>query len=164
MNYDFWKKTMQVKPFKSVEEFERFTDDLVANKGSRGIVQSYGASRPTAKKGLAEGTKFDSFAEYCFYEYKTRIEGAYVERNLKSTFLLYTDTDGKQRKFYPDFTVNGKYAEVKGMFRQSDACKKDQHPEVEWYFSSDIKEMAKELDDKFPGWREKFVQTNVTKN
>lgn len=162
MTFDYWKKTGQMKPFMSVEEFDKFAEDIVTDL-VRPIRTNASKGRAIARKGFGEGAKYDSFAEYTFYMYMTKIEMATVERNEKREFLYYFDQQNKQRKYYPDFIVNGTFAEVKGILREKDQLKKQQHPEVKWYFSEDIKEMTKELDEKVPKWRDGFTQTNITK-
>ena len=159
MTVDFWKKTLQIKPFESVEEFERFEKDLVEDL-STPIRPNSPTNKAIAKKGFAYGVQYDSFAEYTFMKYKEKIEHSIVERNCKSKFLIYIDDQCKQRKWYPDFIVNGVFYEVKGIMRPKDYQKKAQHPEVEWVFSEDCKRMAKELDEKNAGWRNDFIQKN----
>lgn len=158
MTFDFWKKTRTIKPFSSVEEFEQFQSDLIKDC-SVPIRPNSPTHKATAKKGTALGVKYDSFAEYTFMKWSELIGHAVVERNQKSKFLTYIDDDCKQRKWYPDFIVNGVFYEVKGVMRPKDVCKKAQHPEVEWIFMEDTKKEAKELDEAFPNWRSDFVQT-----
>lgn len=165
MNFEYWKKTKEMKPFQSIEEFTQFEKDLIAGYGYSGIPKPAAMGRPIAKKGTASGTQYDSFAEFTFHTYMTKIEHASVERNYKEHFLYYYDEENKQRKYYPDFIVNGTYAEVKGRYSAKDARKKEQHPEVAWYFQEDIDKMAEILDEKLGRqWRNEFIQTNITKN
>lgn len=165
MNYEFWKKTKQMKPFESVEDFEQFEHDLVSEMGSSGIARMASMRRPAVKKGTALGVSYDSFAEFVFYTYMTRVNLASVERNYREHVLLYYDENNKQHKYYPDFVVDGELAEVKGRFGKKDMLKKEQHPEVKWYFQPDIDEMAAKLDQTFGrSWRDDFVQTNITQN
>ena len=159
MNYQFWKKTGCIKPFQSVEEFEKFQEDAMNDKWT-GVKPNSPFNKAIAKKGFAYGVSYDSFAEFTFMTYEEKICHASVERNMKLKFLNYIDENGKGRKWYPDFIVNGIFYEVKGVVRPKDQQKKNQHPEVEWVFSEDCKQMAKELDDKCPGWRDEFVPKN----
>ncbi|MBR6610841.1 MAG: hypothetical protein IKK93_01190 [Campylobacter sp.] len=159
MNYNFWKKTGQIKPFNSVEEFKKYCQDIIKDP-----IASIKANTPLhkskIKKGVSKGNKFDSFAEFTFCTYMEKIKHYFVERNHKSVFLLYTDEAGKTRKYYPDFIVNGTFYEVKGRLRPKDELKMRQHPEVVFVFQDEINEMAKELDKDYHGWREDFIQTN----
>lgn len=164
MNFEYWRKTKQIKPFTSIEELEAFESDLVKEMGDSGVQKPAAMRRPIAKKGMAFGIKYDSFSEFVFYTYMTRVKHALVERNYKEHCLLYFDSYGKQRKYYPDFVVDGALYEVKGQFREKDKLKKEQHPEVSWLFQDDIDRMAAELDEKLGRqWRSEFVQTNVTR-
>lgn len=159
MTLDYWKKTGQIKPFATVEEFETFTEELIKDS-STPIKPNSPLHKAIAKKGIANGVQYDSFAEFTFMRYEEKINHATVERNNKAKFLIYIDDQCKQRKWYPDFLVNGIFYEVKGLMRPKDHLKKSQHPEVEWIFSEDCKRMAQELDDKCPGWRSDFIQTS----
>ena len=160
MNFDFWKQTGQIKPFNSVEEYDDYIKDCLELPSLHTFINSP-LKKSKVKKGLTNrGEKMDSFFEYTFISYMRLVKGYIVERNTKTSFLIYTDTDGKQKKFYPDFIVNGQFAEVKGRFSDKDRCKRDQHPSVSWYFSDDIKQMRAELDKLFPDWKEDFVQLN----
>jgi len=160
MNFDLWLKTGQIKPFNSVEEFEQYTEDCLKLPALSTYINSP-LKKSKIKRGFTNrGEKMDSFFEYTFITYMRQVKGYIVERNNKSSFLFYNDPDGKQKKFYPDFLVNGNYAEVKGRFSEKDKCKKDQHPDVQWYFSEDIKLMREELNQLFPDWKSDFLQIN----
>lgn len=165
MDYNYWKKTKKMKAFKSVDEFVDFEKDLINEYGSSDIPKPAAHSKPIAKKGISLGIQFDSFSEFVFYTYMTKIKFATVERNIREHFLYYIDENNKQRRYYPDFIVNGVYAEVKGRFTLKDSLKKEQHPEVKWYFSSDIENMQKILNNKFgTSWKANFVETSNSKN
>lgn len=159
MTLDFWKKTGQIRPFATVEEYEEYEKDLIHDVEVQ-IKANSPLRRATAKKGIANGVQYDSFAEYTFMKYEEKACHSAVERNNKAKFLPYIDEECKQRKWYPDFIVNGVFYEVKGMMRAKDHLKKAQHPEVEWIFQDDCNRMAKELDEKSPGWRDDFIQTS----
>ena len=161
MDYNFWKKTGQIKPFISVEEFEKYCQDIVTDSSTTPAIKSNTPlHKSNIKKGYSKGNKYDSFAEFTFCSYMERIKGFFVERNQKSIFLPYTDETGKTRKYYPDFIVNGVFYEVKGRIRPKDEQKRRQHPEVVFVFQSEINDMAKELDKSCTGWRNDFIQTN----
>jgi hypothetical protein len=155
---EYWKRTGSLKPFKEVADFETWAKELIEFPNVE-LKRNTPTKRATAKKGMALGVKYDSFAEYTFMRYQELIKHSVVERNQLKKFLTYIDDDCKQRKWYPDFIVNGVFYEVKGIMRPKDVCKKAQHPEVEWIFMEDTKKEAKELDEAFPDWRSEFVQT-----
>ena len=161
MTFEQWKQTGIIKPFSSVEEWEQYEKDCLLLPSLQSFVNSP-LRKSKIKRGLTNrGEKMDSFFEFTFISYMRLVKGYIVERNNKTSFLIYTDTDGKQKKFYPDFTVNGNLAEVKGRFTEKDQCKKDQHPEVNWYFSKDIKSMREELNQLYPDWKSDFIQTSI---
>ncbi|MCF0125428.1 MAG: hypothetical protein HUJ68_06695 [Clostridia bacterium] len=162
MHYQLWKTTGILKPFNTVEEFEQFEKDLFESPDPL-IKKAAPKGRSNIKRGYYHGNKYDSFAEFTFCSYMEKVMLYNVERNERQNFLLYLDENGKSRKYYPDFIVNGGYCEVKGRMRPKDELKRRQHPEVVWYFQPEINEMAKVLDEKFPGWRDEFIQTNITK-
>lgn len=160
--FDYWTKTGILKVPKEVEDFEEFIDDLVSKPISR-IKVNTALHQSNIKRGYdVNGNNYDSFAEYTFFKYKTLVENATVERNEKSESLDYYDEDNKLRKYYPDFKVNGVWCEVKGRFTEKDRCKKEQHPEVEWYFQEDINRFRQYLNQNFPDWKKDFNQTNIT--
>jgi hypothetical protein len=160
MNYTFWKQTGLIKPFASVEEFEEYTKDL-CKLPKVDPKRNTPLNRSKVRKGInARSESFDSFSEFIFVTYMRTIKQAIVERNHKSHFLLYQDPKGKTCKFFPDFMVGGLFYEIKGRVTEKDACKMSQHPEVQWYFQSDIEMMKKELDSHSTNWRDDFIQTN----
>lgn len=163
MNLKFWKDTVSLKPFQSVEEYEQFERDLVED-AAPGIKLNAAVKHTNIKKGIGQdGKKYDSFAEYTFTTYMREIKHIVVTRNNKDVFFYYFDENNKQRKYYPDFFSGGQYYEVKGFFTAKDACKKAQVPNVDWYFQADINLMAFELDTKIgKSWRDGFIQTNIT--
>lgn len=160
MTYEYWKSAVTMKPFENVEQFDKFSEDL-CKLPSINTFANTSLKKSKIKKGVnSRSEKFDSFAEYTFAQYMRLIKGFAVERNHQTQFLTYIDEKGKQRKFYPDFIVNGLYCEIKGRYSEKDICKKDQHPEVEWYFQPQINEMAAELDKNFKNWKDDFFRTN----
>ena len=160
--FDYWVKTGILKTAKTVEEFEEFIDDITSKSVS--IIKPNSAFHKSNIKKVYElnGNNYDSFAEYTFYKYKTLVEHATVERNEKRDFLYYYDENNKQLKSYPDLNVNGVWCEVKGRYTEKDRCKKEQHPEVEWYFQEDINRFRQYLNQNFPDWKKDFNQTNIT--
>lgn len=160
--FDYWTKTGILKTLKTVEEYEEFIDDLVTKPISR-IKVNTPLNKTNIKKGYdINGNTYDSFAEYTFFKYMTLVEKATVERNEKSEYLDYYDENNKLRKYYPDFKVNGVWCEVKGRYTEKDRCKREQHPEVEWYFQEDINRFRQYLNQNFPDWKKDFNQTNIT--
>lgn len=109
-------------------------------------------------KGFAEGEKFDSYWEFAFYLYQKECLGQVVTRN-RTEKLHYIDDDGKDRFFYPDFIVAGKYYEVKGFLRPLDKCKMAQCWEVTFIFGDEIEPMIKWLNQHHPHWRDEYTQT-----
>jgi hypothetical protein len=158
MTFDFWRKTHILRPFETVEEWEQFTEDCCELPSLEPLINSP-MKRSHIKKGIANGDRFDSFAEYTLMSYFTKIRGYVVERNYTSK-LHYIDTDGKQKGYIPDFIVNGVFYEVKGRVTPTDQLKQAANPSVIWVFQPDINEMAKELDARFSDWRSDFVRTN----
>jgi len=159
MNFELWKRGI-IKPFNSVEEFEKFEEELVKLPSLSSFTDSP-LRKSKIKRGInVHSEKFDSFAEYTFVQYNRLIKLNIVERNHKSFFYTYTDNEGKICKFYPDFIVNGTYCEVKGRLNDKDRCKMEQCTDVKWFFQSDINQMSIELDKVFPNWRADFIQTN----
>lgn len=104
-------------------------------------------------KTTYNGENFDSYWEVAFYRFKKEIEGHVVVRNYDK-YLMYTNAEGKISKFYYDFEVDGMPAECKGRWRPNDLCKMQQCPQVTFYDGVQIKPMIRELNKKFPKWRE----------
>jgi hypothetical protein len=160
MTYKFWKDTLTIRPFQSVEEFEKYEQDCIKIPKINIFVNT-ALRKSRVKKGVnSRSERFDSFFEYTFVEYMRTLKGHNVERNHKTQSLPYIDQVGKARKFYPDFVVDGIFYEIKGRFTETDRCKFDQHPEVKWIFAADIDMMSKELDSQLPDWRNDFIQLN----
>jgi len=159
MNLDFWKKTGTIKPF-TLEEWDQFTEDIVKLPKLDSFINTP-MRKSKVKKGVnVQSEKFDSFTEFAFVQYQRLIQFAIVERNVKSLFFHYTDTNGKMCKFFPDFLVNGVPVEIKGRLSEKDRCKLEQCTNVVWYFQADVNRMMGELDAKIPNWRSDFLQTN----
>lgn len=150
------QKTHKLHPF-YVDEMEEYIDkidklinlDVVVDAAMR-------PHGPQGQKGFADGEKFDSKWEYAFYRFQKE-NGAVVIRNHTDNFP-YTDENGKLRKFYPDFIVNGNYYEVKGWLRPSDHCKMDQNQNVTFVFGDQIKQMIQWLNKHCPNWKKDFLE------
>lgn len=150
------QKTHKLHPF-YVDEMEEYIDSIDRLSDLECVVNA--AMRPhgpQGKKGFADGERFDSRWEFAFYKYQKE-HGAVVTRNHTDNFP-YTDENGKLRKFYPDFIVNGMYYEVKGWMRPSDHCKMDQNPNVNFVFGDDIKPMIKWLNKFHPKWKDEYQE------
>jgi hypothetical protein len=111
------------------------------------------------KKGIVDGERFDSMWEAAYYIWARDVKGYSIIRN-KSDFLTYIDALGKQRKFFPDFKCNNEFIEVKGRWRESDTMKQEQNPEVKFVTSPEINEIIKEVEQKFPHWRQRYIIVN----
>lgn len=153
------QKTHKLHPF-YVDEMEDYIDNIDHLVNLDCVVNA--AMKPhgqQGKKGFADGERFDSQWEFAFYTYQKECVGAVVTRNHSDNFP-YTDENGKLRKFYPDFIVNGNYYEVKGWLRPSDQCKMDQNPQVTFVFGDDIKPMIQWLNQHHPKWRDEYQEIN----
>jgi hypothetical protein len=110
------------------------------------------------KKGIAEGIKFDSQYEYAWYLWAKYIKGWPVIRN-KTEFLYYENSQGKRRKWFPDFIRSGiYYVEIKGFERPDDHCKREQHSEVEYYGNIEMTQIIAEVNKRFPNWRKDYIK------
>jgi hypothetical protein len=137
-----------------MESFERSFDYLPDFE--QPSQNASGLKRPQGKKGSYMGVQFDSMWEYAFYRYQTDIMGHIVNRN-STEWFPYFDDNGRQRKFYYDFDDNGQPTEVKGIWRPLDLLKQQAtNGQVIFVSGDDIKPMIKELNDKFPGWRDEY--------
>ena len=89
MDYNFWKKTGQIKPFTSVEEFNKYCQDIVSDPSSIPNIKANTAlHKSNIKKGYSKGNKYDSFAEFTFCSYMERVKGFFVQRNQRDIFLI----------------------------------------------------------------------------
>lgn len=154
---DSIQRTHKCKPV-TVDEMEETIEENgklhYIDQAKNAAITSKG---PQGVKGTARGDKFDSYWEFAFYIWKKDIKGEYCERNTKE-HVSYISENGKIRDFYPDFKVVGGYAEVKGIFRPSDQCKMDQHPEIRFYFGDEMKQIVKEVTAKFPNWKNEYME------
>ena len=66
MNLDFWKKTGQIRPFKTVEQFEKFEEDLMKLPSLKSFTNTP-LKKSTIRRGVnIQSEKFDSFFEFIF--------------------------------------------------------------------------------------------------
>ena len=150
------QKTHKLHPF-YVDEMEEYIDKIDHLTDLDVTVNA--AMKPHGQqgiKGFADGERFDSYAEFAFYLFN-KDNGSVVIRNHTDNFP-YTDENGKLRKFYPDFIVNGLYYEIKGFLRPTDQCKMDQNPQVTFVFGDDIKPMIQWLNQHHPRWRDEYQE------
>ncbi len=92
---------------------------IISSNGSIGF-------KGRSVKGIFEGIKFDSKLELIYYLYTKDIEGKSITRNTDE-FLWYFTKNGKMQKFFPDFKVEGKFVEIKGLVSDWDKSKREQH-------------------------------------
>ena len=85
MDYNFWKKTGQIKPFTSVEEFNKYCQDIVSDSSSVPNIKANAAlHKSNIKKGYSKGNKYDSFAEFTFCTFtKTWKEKGVTQEEIK---------------------------------------------------------------------------------
>jgi hypothetical protein len=158
ITFSFWQKTRIIKPFISVEEFEKFEEDCIKIPKLETFTNTP-LKKSKVKKGINErGERFDSKWEFIAATYFREIEGKVVERN-RTEFVIYIDEKNIQRKWFWDLTVAGEKYEIKGIFREKDYQKQIQHPEIKFLINDDIKRMVSELDKKIgKGWRNNFTE------
>lgn len=139
----------------TVEEMDKYIDEIDDKiEFNRPIYTPLGKN--PIEKGTYDSVQFDSKWEAAFYIYFKEIKGCVVERNHED-YLMYLDTDGKERKFYYDFTVNGVKSEVKGRFRPSDLEKMRQCQEVKFYSAEEMKPIMKAVSEYKPNWRSEYL-------
>ena len=115
-------------------------------------------SNKQGTQGTYNGIQFDSYWEFAFYLYHSQIRGAYVVRNTTECFT-YLDENFKPCKFYPDFNVDGRFYEVKGIFRPKDILKKQATlGRVIFIGPDEIKPIVKEVYAKIPRWKEMYKE------
>lgn len=122
--------------------------------------KSNGGVGPQGTKGTDRktGTHFDSVWEYAFWRYHKDILCDIIVRN-KDCFFEYKNSQNEDKRFYPDFIVNGGYFEIKGIFRENDLCKKNATlGKVKFLDGNDIKPIIKELNKAIPNWRDDYVK------
>ena len=117
-----------------------------------------------SKQGIYNGIEFDSYWEFAFYLYWTRIMGCNVTRNTIKCFPYVKEKGGKSR-FFPDFEVNGSFYEVKGIYRERDLLKKNATiGQVEFWGPDIMKDVIKQVNERIPKWRDLYFEnTHLTK-
>ena len=53
-----------------------------------------------------------------------------------------------------------KFIEVKGIYRGTDLCKMQQHPEIDFIDKISIQPILEELNKKLPNWKKDYIVTN----
>ena len=160
-HFDYWKKTLKIKPFKTIEDWNAFEKDCCKLPSVDAEVKAPAAMKKSKiHKGFDEyGNKFDSEYEFVAAQYFRKCKGLVVERN-KTEWLAYYTDDGKLHRWLWDFRIGGILYEIKGRLTHNDTLKMKAHPDVKWIFGEEIKMMRKELDEKHPGWLKNFTRTN----
>jgi predicted nucleic acid-binding Zn ribbon protein len=110
-----------------------------ANKGRKQYWKSggYREGSGRSKSGWYKGYFCGSTYELIFLVYNLE-HGIPIKRCYCSLDYIF---QGKQRKYHPDFEVNGLMHEVKGFWTDQSKSKSEQHPEVIVVGKSDIKSM-----------------------
>lgn len=128
-------------------------------KSAMKIPNTPGLKGQQGTKCIYDNEKFDSLWEVAFWIYHKYIQCNSISRN-HNDFIPYIDHDGKQRKFYYDFSINGGASlwEVKGIFRPSDLAKRDCCPQVNFIDRNGIKPIIKEVNKKFPTWKQDIIK------
>ena len=117
-------------------------------------VKTSEAQKLISRRYVYHGEKFDSSWELYYWIY-CKEQGYQITRNFRYfTFVL----DGKQRRFYPDFIINGELVEIKGDHLKLDVyktqlwqakeqiCKKEH---IKILSESEMKPIIKWVQDKF---------------
>ncbi len=139
-----------------VEDIDNFIDSIDSLGNISLSLYPNTVKASSIKKGVYNGEKFDSKWEAIVYIYYKKIQNVPCERNSES-FVIYYDRQGKERKFFPDFLINGSYVEVKGRYRELDLLKKEQHPEIMFIDSTSIKPLKEAVDKAFPSWKQDYL-------
>jgi hypothetical protein len=129
---DFCSNSCSLKArWKNPEQVEKHK---AACKGKVGGLRP-GSGR--GKQGRYKGRVVQSTWE-CAYLIWCDHEGHKVTRNLGS---LEYEFEGRKRKFYPDFFVNGELVEIKGYRTEQSEAKRIAHPAVKFLFQEDLKDI-----------------------
>ena len=161
VHFDHWKRTMKIKVFDTVEDWEIFKKDCSKLPSMEAETKPQAAMRRSKiHRGYDEyGNKLDSEYEFVVAQYFRRCKGLFVEKN-KTEWLPYYTDDGVLHKWFYDFRISSILYEVKGRVTHNDTLKMKAHPDVRWLFGEDVRTMRKELDENHPGWIKTFMRTN----
>lgn len=131
---------------------------LPSNKKFVPIVSKCGLGKKQGTKGIFRGIGMDSYWEAAFYIWMVDIKKTSCTRNTRD-FFIYTDENGKQSKFYPDFFTNEYgFCEVKGIFRPNDLLKKSATiGAVKFFGPIEMKKIIKEVYKFNPNWKAEYI-------
>lgn len=119
---------------------------------------SCGLGKTQGTKGEARGIEFDSYWEFAWYIYQTDIKGNIVTRNTTDSFA-YTNENGDEALFYPDFKMCGEYHEIKGIYRTNDMLKREATlGAVTFWGPAEIKPIIKMVTKEFPNWKNEYME------
>lgn len=103
------------------------TRKRISNSVSAAIESVHRSTRAgNAHHGWCGDIPYDSAFELSFILYNL-----YNKKDIKrcKEFFNY-EFEGKQRRYFPDFVIDGQIYEVKGQFTEQDAAKLSQNPQV----------------------------------
>jgi hypothetical protein len=151
------------RPFKlrATDTFSVSKQDFAAFERSLDYIPDYdkplpnssGLGGPQGKRCTYDGCQFDSMWEYAFYRYHKEIKGSVITRN-ETEYIPYIDENGKNRKFYYDFVVDGMPYEVKGIMRPTDMAKMQATGgQVTFVTKVEMQPILKELSQRYPNWK-----------
>ena len=95
------------------------------------------------KKGYYDNNYFDSGWELAYWLY-CKDNNISIQRNLQGFEYIF---DGKKRKYYPDFIVDGEYVEIKGYVKDRDKAK-FKAVKVKVVTKSEMKEILEQVINK----------------
>lgn len=151
------------RPFKlrATDTFTVSKQDFMSFERSLDYIPDYdkplpnasGLGGPQGKRCTYDGCQFDSMWEYAFYRYHKEIKGSVISRN-ETECIPYIDENGKNRKFYYDFVVDGMPFEVKGIMRPTDVAKMQATGgQVTFITKVEMQPILKELSQHYPNWK-----------
>lgn len=128
------------------------------------VVSKSGLGKKQGVQGIFRGMECDSYWEAAWYIYQSDIMGNTVTRNTKD-FFRYTNENGEEAKFYPDFKMAGQYHEIKGVYRTNDLLKKDATLGIVTFWGpSEMKDIIKAVYKHDPNWKTEYLEiTHKTK-
>jgi len=121
--YGSWDNyVLQSKSKGDETRFKKYGDAHYNNQNKRHNTMLSNGGISNNKYKYCDET-FDSSWELVYYVYCLENQINIVRNHTK--YFLYSDTDGKTHKYFPDFYVNGKYVEIKGnqFFKDGDTTK-----------------------------------------